>query len=294
MKKSYLMIASGATLWGLIGFFVKGLYACGFNSLQIVAVRVSTAALILLLYLVFNKPSMLKISFKDIPLFVGTGICSVAFFNWCYFSAIEEISVAVAAVLLYTAPAFVTIISRFLFHEWFSGKKLISLFMTLLGCSLVVGFLPSLETQVSVYGLLLGLGSGLGYALYSIFGKIASRKYDTLTITAYTFFLASLATIPISKLSQAAPLMSNFSVYLYAFGLGLIPTVLAYLLYTAGLAGVESSRASITATIEPVVAILLGVIGFGESLSIWQISGISLILLAVLLIQETHFKKPEA
>jgi len=291
-KWAYLLIATGAALWGIIGIFVQALYAYGFTPIQVVAIRVITAGSILLLYVLITNHSILKIKPGDAKYFIGTGILSIVFFNWCYFTAIQEVSLSVAAVLLYTAPAFVTIISRFVFQESLTIKKVSALVMTIFGCALVVGFLPSMQVSVSWYGFITGLGSGLGYAFYSIFGKLASAKYSSLTITTYTFLFAGAFMIPTSGLWEAKELFLNSKVWIYGLGLGVIPTILAYVLYTLGLSRVESSRASITATIEPVVATFIGINVFADILTGWQVLGIVLILSAVLLVQETRKTNP--
>ena len=198
-KRAYLLIAVSGSLWGTIGIFVRELYGLGFSTLQIVTMRVFSAAVIMLLYLLFTKPELLKIRFRDSLYFVGTGILSIVFFNLCYFITIRETSIAIAVTLLYTAPAFVAILSRIIFRESLDAKKLFSLGLTLTGCAFVTGYLPELGNSPSITlpWLLTGLGAGFGYALYSIFGKVALKKYDTVTITAYTFFFASLALLPL-------------------------------------------------------------------------------------------------
>lgn len=291
-QRAYLLIATGAALWGIIGIFVQALYSFGFSPIQVVAIRVITAGVILLLYVLITNRSILKIKAADSKYFIGTGILSIVFFNWCYFTTIQEVSLSVAAVLLYTAPAFVTVISRFVFQEWLTTKKVLALVMTITGCALVVGFLPSMRFSVSWYGFIVGLGSGLGYALYSIFGKLASSKYSSLTITTYTFLFAGAFIIPASGLWEVKELFLNAKVWLYGTGLGIIPTILAYVLYTLGLSHVESSRASITATVEPIVATLIGVTVFGDILTGWQAAGIVLILSAVFLVQKTNKTSP--
>lgn len=125
-----------------------------------------------------------------------------------------------------------------------------------------------------------------GYALYSIFGKAALKKYDTLTITAYTFIFASLALLPFSNFINSGESFSMGSFWIYLAGMGFFPSVLAYLLYTKGLEEVESSRASIVATIEPVIGALVGFFFFREVLSGWQLAGVLIIPAAVVLIQE--------
>ncbi len=292
MKKwAYLFIAAGASLWGIISIFVEALHEYGFTPLQIVAIRVITSALLLVLYVAVVNRSLLKIQPSDGKYFIGTGILSIVFFNWCYFTAIQETSISVAAILLYTGPAFVTILSRILFKEWLTRKKIIALLLTFIGCSFVVGILPTMNATISMYGLLVGLGSGFGYALYSIFGKFALSKYHPMTVTTYTFIFASIGIIPMSGLWNSWNLFLDWKVWGYGIGLGLIPTIFAYLLYTLGLSYVESSRASITATIEPIVATLVGTLLFSEMLSMWQIVGISLVIFAVVIVQETQKKK---
>ncbi|SCX87283.1 DMT family transporter [Alkaliphilus peptidifermentans] len=285
IKFAYIWIIVGAALWGHIGIFVRGLSEIGFSALQIVTLRILTAAIILLTYVYFKDRKQLIIKLKDSIYFVGTGIFSIVFFSWCYFTAMEETSLTIAVILLYTAPAFVTILSRIIFKEYFTKKKLFSLLVTLIGIILVIGYTPG--ENISLYGLVVGLGSGFGYALYSIFGKAALNKYSTLTTTTYTFLLASIAIFPFSGLWRMTAEFNEGISWLYVIGLGLIPTALAYIFYTKGLSQIEPSRASITATVEPVVATLVGVLYFKESLALWQFIGILLVLTAVLLVQDS-------
>ena len=114
---SYALVVAAAVFWGIISIFVKGLAAFGFTTLQIVAIRVVLSAILLTSYIAIKDSRLLKIRLVDGKYFIGTGIFSIAFFNWCYFTAIRETSVAVAATLLYTGPAFVLLLSRLFFDE---------------------------------------------------------------------------------------------------------------------------------------------------------------------------------
>ncbi|MED1862086.1 EamA family transporter [Fictibacillus nanhaiensis] len=288
-KLALLYVAIGASLWGIIGFFVKELSLAGFTSLQIVFLRAISAFLLFLLWIVIKDPALLKISLKDTWYFLGTGILSVSFFNWCYFTTIQTSSLAIAAILLYTAPAFVLVISSIVFKEKLTHQKLLALIATFIGCTLVSGLFSS-KLELSITSLLIGLGAGFGYSLYSIFGKLASRKYETLTISIYTFFFAMLALFPISGITSANTLVFNSSVLLNIVGLGLFPTVFAYWFYTQGLKQMDASKAAIISTIEPVVATLMGLILYKEAVSFVQIIGILFVLGAVLMIQERNEK----
>ena len=113
--KAYLYIISAAVCWGLIGLFVRTLAAQGFSSMQIVALRSLAAAICVTLPLLQSGSAALRIRLRDLWLFVGTGICSLVFFNYCYFNAMQQTSLAVAALLLYTAPVFVMLMSLLCF-----------------------------------------------------------------------------------------------------------------------------------------------------------------------------------
>lgn len=239
----------------------------------------------LVCYLAFTNAALLKINLKDAMSFVGTGIFSIVFFNWAYFTAIEEVSLSVAVILLYTGPAFVVILSRIFFNEPMTFRKVGALLLTLLGCMLVIKLIPAGVNHLSWYGILVGLGSGFGYALYSIFGKHALKKYHPLTVITYTFVFASLVMLPLSGITIEAEQLASRYVWMQILGLGFFPTALAYYLYTSGLSMIESGRASIAATLEPVVATMLGVFIFDEVLTIYQIIGVLLVLFAVILVQ---------
>ncbi|SFF55376.1 Threonine/homoserine efflux transporter RhtA [Halobacillus alkaliphilus] len=283
---SLILIFIAATLWGVIGIFVTYLYKMGFTPFQVVAIRVSTAFLFLLIYTLAKDLRYLKIKPLDSRYFMGTGIISIVLFNWCLFSAMEETSISIAFVLLYTAPIFVTIFSKFFLNESFTLRKLAALCMTFTGCTLVIGLFPKMEGSISLYGLLLGLGAGLFYALYSILGKYALAKYNSLTVTVYTFLFASLAAVPFSQIWKITHLLSNVTL-LIVIGLGFLSTMLPFLLYTKGLENVESSRASIIATVEPVVASLTGYLIFNEKLDSWQYFGIVLVIASVIIVQDS-------
>lgn len=276
------MIAFAAAMWGLIGFFVKGLNNAGFGAMEIVAIRVLTASVILILVGIAFYRSHMKIMVKDLYLFVGTGILSIVFFNWSYFTAINLMNIPVAVALLYTSPAFVAILSYLFLKESINRKKLLAIVMTVIGCTLAAGITGHGGTSFSVSSILIGLGAGFGYALYSIFGKIALRRYHPFTVTLYTFLVASAALVPTTGIVSKAVVLFSGDVWLYAIGLGIFPTVVAYFAYSWGLERTESSTAAVVATLEPVIATMLGILVYGDRLGGLQMLGSALIIISVI------------
>lgn len=278
--KAYGCIIMSAALWGLIGFFVKHLAAQGFTSLQITCLRTVAASICITPLVAMSGMDKFKIALKDIWMFVGTGIISLSFFNWCYFNCIQSSSLAVAALLLYTAPAFVMLMSLFFFGEKLTTRKIIALVMTFIGCACVTGVLTG-ELNLSVVGLMYGIGSGIGYACYSIFGKYAIRKYESITISAYTFYFSFVATLLLSDFNAEVIAKIDMMTIIYILGLGIICCLIPYVLYTKGLAEVEAGKASVLATVEPLVAAIIGVIFFAEPLTMDKIIGMVLIFSAI-------------
>ncbi|MCR1898607.1 DMT family transporter [Irregularibacter muris] len=284
-KTSYLYVIFAATLWGGIGVFFKILSGLGFSQMQVVAIRVTSAAIALTLYILIKDPSLLKIKLKDCWCFVGTGIISLVFFNWCYFTAIELTSLAVAAVLMYTSPIFVMLFSTILFKEKINLQKIIALIMTFIGCIFVANIFHSSANNFSAIGILVGIGSGIGYALYSIFGRYAIEKgYHSITISEYTFVFAMIGSLPISGLIKSLPMLVNTQAVTSTLGIGVLCCVFPFILYTKGLSNIENSKAAIMATIEPAVATLLSFFLYGEKLLNSKGIGIFLIFISVLLL----------
>lgn len=286
MNKAAIWIIVGAALWGTIGWFVKNLYTYGFTPMEVVTLRVTSTAILLVSYLLYHSPKALKLhSFSDVKYFIGTGIFSIIFFNYCMFMAIDLSTIPIATALLYTAPAFVSILSFFLFKETFTSRKVLSLMGTIAGTSFVVGLLPSNLSTIPYQSILFGVGSGFGYALYSIFSKYALNKYTSLSITAFTFIVATVTLLPFFPYSEKLTILTEPAVLFYAFGLGLFPTAIAYIVYTYGLKKTEASKASILSTIEPVVATFIGILVFHESFTFVQMLGMALIIGSVILMQ---------
>ncbi|MGM8366249.1 DMT family transporter [Virgibacillus sp. W0181] len=286
MNRAFILIIAGAGLWGTIGWFVKHLYMYGFTPMEVVTLRASSTAIILVTYLLLKSRKSLKLhSIFDLRYFIGTGIFSILFFNYCMFTAIELTTIPFTTALLYTAPAFVIIFSYFLFKEPVTREKVIALFLTILGICFIVGLIPWNFNALQPIGILFGLGSGIGYAFYSIFSKFALKKYTSIVITTYTFVAATVALLPFFPYKEKIYLLANSNVLFFAIGLGLFPTAIAYIIYTYGLQHTEASKASILSTIEPVVATIIGVFVFRETFTSVQLIGMVLILSAVIFVQ---------
>ena len=287
-RGSFFIIVAGIC-WGLIGLFTRKLSFLGLDSLQITFFRNLVAALEMALVICLIDKNLFRIAIKDLWIFLGTGILSIAFFNACYFKALELTTMAVASILLYTAPCMVMVMSCLFFKEKITRRKLLALVLAFVGCVFTTGILGGngglSAMSVTPLAILIGLGSGFGYALYSIFGTVALRRYDTVTITFYTFLFAAVSMAFLSKplelveVSQEKP-----ELWLCGILLSTVSTVVPFLCYTTGLKTVVAGKASVMAFIEPMVATLVGIFVFHEEMTVMLLVGIGLIFVSVVLL----------
>ena len=276
-------ILAAAALWGIIGVWNRRLMAGGLSPYSIVVVRNCGGLVLLLAVMALRDRSVFHVERQHLKYFFGTGVVSVVLFTVCYFSCQEICSLAVASILLYTAPAIVVVLSAILWRERVTKKKLLALGLTLVGCALVCGVFSGSLT-VTGGGILLGLGAGFFYALYSIFGRYALAHYGPMTVTVWTFVFAGVASLVLVRPAELAALAQP-SMALTAVGLVVCSTVLPYILYTRGLARVEAGKASILASLEPVVASVAGVVLFGEPMSPLTAAGIVCVLAGVYILR---------
>jgi drug/metabolite transporter (DMT)-like permease len=281
---AYASILAAAFLWGIIGLWNRRLSAGGLSPFSIVAVRNLGGMALLLAIFAVRDPRVFHVKREHLKYFFGTGVLSVVLFTCCYFTCQQLCSLAVASVLLYTAPSFVVVLAAVLWREPVTRRKLLALALTLVGCACVCGVFSG-NLTVTPLGILLGLGSGFFYALYSVFGRYALAHYDSMTVTVWTFLFAGPASLVLLRPQELTMAFQAPSTWLLALGLVVCSTVAPYLLYTRGLAQVEPGRASILASMEPVVASLAGVLVFGEPLGLLTMIGICLVLAGVIILR---------
>lgn len=281
----YLRILAAAVIWGSIGVAGRIAFAAGVGPLETAFFRAAIAFLTIAGAVALSNRSLLRVRRDDLWLFGAFGVVSIAAFFFVYLYAISRTSVATAAILLYTAPVWVIILSRFLFHEPLSPGKVLAVVLAIAGCVLVVRGYDPRSLRLNFPGVLAGLASGFTYGMYSIFGKRALRRYSPLTTLVYALGIGALVLGGTAWAGGAITVghpAAGWGAILY---LSLVTTLLAQWLYLSGLGEVEAGRASLVATFEPVVAAILGYVALGERLEGWQILGGFLVLSAVLTVR---------
>jgi DME family drug/metabolite transporter len=272
--RGYLFITAAAVLWGVVGPFSRLAFSEGLGPMEVAFWRASLAWIFFAAHAVLTR--RIRIAPRDLPMVVVFALTGITLFYSVYQLAIRTGGAAAASVLLYTAPAWVTVIARFTFKEALTPVKLTALALTLFGVICVASGGGSIA--LSGPAIFYGLASGLSYSLYYIFGKHFSEKYTSPNLFFYLLPIGAAALAPWVEFAPKSAV--SWSVLIC---IALLSTYGAYFFYYQGLKYLEASRAAITATLEPVVAAVVAFFWWGESFSLLGYIGSAAILGAVLI-----------
>ena len=278
----YLCIALAAALWGSLGVVARIVLDAGVAPLELSVWRASIAGLLFATHAAIR--GKVRVARADLPVLCGFAVIGVSVFYLSYLFAVQTGGAALAAILLYTAPAWVALASALWLHERMTGRKLAALAATLVGVAFVALGAGSAGTGVHVSGAALGWGllSGLAYASYYLFGKRYFVRYEAPTLFMYVLPLGAALLVPLVHFTPKSAATWGWIVYL-----GVVPTYVALQLYEAGLKRVEATRAVTVATLEPVIAAGLAYAVWGEALRPLGYAGAALVLAGVLLMSAT-------
>ena len=292
----YILVLCAGILWGSIGFFVRKLNELGADTELTAFMRIFCAWVILIPLLMGmslkSGRNYFKISKKGLLQCFIMGLVTQAFFNLSYSGCINSVGVAMGSVLLYTAPIFVSILSRLLFKEEINARKGISLVINIVGCFIMVTGGDLSVLGVSGTGILLGIGAGFFYAMVTILGKFTSDEVDPFTMVFYNFLFGWISLALISNPIPKIAAVSDLHFWLLAFGYGLIPTVGSYLFYMNGIShNVELSRVPVIASVEPIIATIIGLLVFSENITLVNALGLVIVLFSIVLMNSGRKEK---
>ena len=279
-----LYIFLAGVLWGGIGIFVNGLTASGASQGIICTIRMFSAFVIMLAIALAKHGKRVILTDKKALFFCALlGIISNGLFNIFYTASIKINGMGIACVLMYTAPVFTAIASGIIFHEKFSGLKIFALVLNIAGCILTVTGGDLSLSALNLTGLLMGLGSGFGYGMAAVFGRLAGDRTDAIITSMYSYFFASIFLCAVLR-PDFVPVMGNAKILGWGFMYGLIPTALAYMFYYTGIKRIpDTSRVPVIASIEPVTAVLIGLVLYGENIGAGNFAGVIVVLVSIAL-----------
>jgi drug/metabolite transporter (DMT)-like permease len=284
-SKGYFCVIMAAVMWASSGTAGKALFSGGMSPFELVQIRATLSSALLAVILAIFKRESLSIRARDMGYFFLLGGVAMALVQGGYFYAISKIQVAAAILLQYLAPIMVAGFSMCFWKERPTFLKLISIVLAFGGCYLVVGGYDLRLLEMNRLGILSGLMSAICFAGYTLLGERGMHRYSPWTILFYALVFSALTwhvIYPPFHYLIAGFTMIQWGWILYIVIVG---TIIPFGLFFVSINYIRSTRASITATLEPITAGFIAYFTLKESLEFLQILGGTLVLLAIVLLQ---------
>lgn len=283
---AYGAVAAAALIWGSLGLVAKFVYSQGMEPYQLSLWRSAVGAALGFVVLSATRSFPTKLDSKHLLGLAILGLSGVTGFYTFYFLTLARASVAVAAVLVYTAPVIAFLMSWATGREKPDAFKFGAMAASLAGVVLVSNLLY-VGIGVSITAVITGLLAASSYALFTVTAKEYRAHFKPLAIVSFSLAIGTLALVPVAALTGPLVPSTTVAAWLVLTVSAAAQALLAYGLFTWGLKQVEASRAIVVATLEPVSAAVLGYLVLGESLTPSQIAGAALVVLSALIVQRS-------
>lgn len=276
-------------MFGSTGVFVRTLTQNGIDSTTLLFLRFSIAIVPILIALLATDKKLFKVDLKDIPLLLVCAACIVGL-NLCYNESMNSLSLSLAAVLLSLAPIYVLVFAYVFFREKITSKKIICMVLAIFGCILMTGVLETNLGNISILGILLGIGAGLFWAVYLMASKrLIEKGNHTFTILIYSIIFISIALIPFTDFSQISGFISIDPILVIIFLIlhSTFSFALPYILSTLSLNYMDSGVSSILLSgAEPLAALIFGLVIYAEIPTGIMFFGFILCIIAMMMLSK--------
>ena len=285
----YALAIAAPLIWATTSILIRYLLDMGASRLALAFWRDAFIALACLGGLLALRPRLLLVGWRSLRGFALIGAISVGVYHALWVTSIALNGAAVATVLIYSFPTFVTIGARLFFHEPIRRPQIAALALALIGCVLLVRAYDPAVLSVSWAGALVGLSTGMAHAGYVLFSQRAVQSHSPWTSLTYTMLFGALALLlmllisalggsPGGRPSEAFVAGMTPAAWLVLLVLALGPTLGGYALFTSALRYIPGRVASLIAVIEAPTSALLAALFLGERMEWPQLLGLVLIL----------------
>lgn len=293
MKKIYLILPIIAgIMFGSTGIFVRTLTENGVDSTTLLFLRFSIAILYMIIAILLTDKSLFKIDKEDIPLLILCGLCILSL-NLCYNSSINTVTLSLAAILLSTAPVFVLIFEYFLFNEKITSIKVFSVILVLIGCTLVTGLIEENSVNISLLGIIAGIGAAVFWAIYSVSSrKSIDMGRHTFTILLYSLITITIVVIPFTNFTQITDFiyLNPLPNIIFLLMHSLVSFALPYICITISLNHLDAGTAVILSSGEPIAALIYGMIFYSEIPTALMVCGVFITIIALIILSRSSAK----
>jgi drug/metabolite transporter (DMT)-like permease len=284
-RRGYGFVILAATCWAAGGSASKFLFNGGITPFQVVQLRLTISTAILALWLLWRHRNLFRIDVKDVPYFLVLGTLGMAAVNIAYLFAISRLNVAVAILLEYLAPIFIALHAVVFMRDRLTALMKVAIICAVAGCYLVAGAYNINILNMNIAGIISGLLAALTFAWWSVHGEYGMRRYNPWTVLFYAMLVAAVEWNILHPPLESLLHSYSTPIWFWIMFIAIIGTVLPFGFYYEGINLIRSTRASITSTLEPILAGVFAFIFLNEVMEPLQLVGGALVIAAVILLQ---------
>lgn len=278
--KGILLAIIAAFLWGIMGIFVRVARA-SIGPLEISFFRCIITGLVFLLFLAVTKPSALRVSGKGLLVCILYGAVAYSLSFTTYSLAVIRLPVAVATILMYLSPVWVTLLSVLVFHDKPRKNGILAIMICLAGAVFSADLLSMGQVRLDPLGILMGIVNGFGMALQILIPRYFADRYSKDTMLVYGFLGAALVLgffVDFGQIGAALTADSRLEFLGAILMLSVLCTMVANISYVKSSDYITASESSILGALEVVVGSLAGFLVYHEQLKLLQFLGMSLVI----------------
>jgi drug/metabolite transporter (DMT)-like permease len=290
-RSALFAVLLSAACFGTLAILTQLAYEEGASPLPLLTWRFALVSALMGIHLAISQPRALSDGASDLPRYAALSLSGYGAASVCFFFALKFTSASVVAVLLYTYPAIVSLLAAVFLKEPLKKERLLAIAVTFAGCVLVVGVLDA-HVELSVPGVLLGLGAALGYSVFNLLSYRLVGRQRRLVVMTYMFAISALGIGAVTLIAGESLSPAGWTPTLWVLlgAIVLVPTFLAVVLYLQGIRSLGAPHAAIVSTTEPLFTILLAALVLGDRLTLAQLAGAALVVVGVVI---AEWPKPE-
>jgi len=298
--RGYLLASLAAACWATGGLTAKWLFTASsaataswpirplgitIEPTTLSGARALSAFVLLALLLAVVRPADLKIAIRDVPFFAIFGVFGLALVHFTYFKTISLTSVATAILLEYLAPILVLVVGVAFMKHKFTWWLPLGVALSISGSALVVGAVGGNGLVVSPAGIAWGLGSAVMFAAYSLMGTVAASRFSPYTTLVWGLGFASLFWLVVLRPGVVLGAFADPKTAVAIVFMAVVSTIVPFAAFLIALHHIAPTNATVTSTVEPVLAGVGAYLLFGESLTVVQMLGGAMVLAAIAVVQ---------